>query len=79
MSRYFTLTIYHQSGTCKMGPSSDKTAVVDPRLRVYGVKKLRVIDASIIPEIPAAHTNAPTYMIAEKGADMIKEDWNYRV
>ncbi|XP_018330730.1 glucose dehydrogenase [FAD, quinone] [Agrilus planipennis] len=75
MARHFTFTIYHQSGTCKMGPKNDKSAVVDPRLRVYGVKGLRVIDASIIPVIPAAHTNAPTFMIAEKGADMIKEDW----
>ncbi|KAG5900277.1 hypothetical protein JTB14_000804 [Gonioctena quinquepunctata] len=79
MTRYFTFTIYHQSGTCKMGPSKDKKAVVDPRLRVYGVKGLRVIDASIIPEIPAAHTNAPTFMIAEKGADMIKEDWGMKI
>ncbi|XP_074030297.1 glucose dehydrogenase [FAD, quinone] [Leptinotarsa decemlineata] len=79
MTRYFTFTIYHQSGTCKMGPPKDKKAVVDPRLRVYGVKALRVIDASIMPEIPAAHTNSPTYMIAEKGADMIKEDWGMNI
>lgn len=79
MARHFTFTIYHQSGTCKMGPANDKTAVVDPRLRVYGIKGLRVIDASVMPEIPAAHTNAPTFMIAEKGADMIKEDWGVRV
>ncbi|CAH0548916.1 unnamed protein product [Brassicogethes aeneus] len=77
MARHFTFTIYHQSGTCKMGPRSDKRAVVDPRLRVYGVKGLRVVDASVIPEIPAAHTNAPTFMIAEKGSDMIKQDWGY--
>ncbi|XP_071050379.1 glucose dehydrogenase [FAD, quinone]-like [Onthophagus taurus] len=77
MARHFTLTIYHQSGTCKMGPRSDKSAVVDPRLRVHGIKSLRVIDASIMPEIPAAHTNAPTYMIAEKGSDMIKQDWGF--
>lgn len=75
MARYITLTIYHQSGTCKMGPQSDKKAVVDPRLRVRGMKKLRVIDASIIPVIPAAHTNAIVFMIAEKGADLVKEDW----
>lgn len=77
-ARHFTFTIYHQSGTCKMGPKTDKMAVVDPRLRVHGIKGLRVIDASIIPEIPAAHTNAPAYMIAEKGADMIKEDYGAR-
>lgn len=79
MARHFTFTIYHHTGTCKMGLESDKTAVVDPRLRVYGVKGLRVIDASIIPQIPAAHTNAPTYMIAEKGADMIKQDWGMAI
>ncbi|XP_059619959.1 glucose dehydrogenase [FAD, quinone]-like [Phlebotomus argentipes] len=75
--RHLTLTIYHYSGTCKMGPPSDPTAVVDPRLRVYGISNLRVIDASIIPEIPAGHTNGPTLMIAERAADFIKEDWNY--
>lgn len=74
-AQMFTFTIYHQSGSCKMGVKSDPTAVVDPRLRVHGIENLRVIDASIMPEIVSSHTNAPTFMIAEKGADMIKEDW----
>ncbi|XP_022174784.1 glucose dehydrogenase [FAD, quinone]-like isoform X1 [Myzus persicae] len=78
-ARQISFTIYHLSGTCKMGPMGDPTAVVDPRLRVHGVSGLRVIDASVMPEIPAAHINAPTIMIGEKGADMIKEDWGIRI
>lgn len=74
-ARHFSFTIYHQTGTCKMGPSGDPTAVVDARLRVHGIGGLRVIDASIMPKIPAAHTNAPTIMIGEKGSDMIIQDW----
>lgn len=74
-AQMFTFTIYHQSGTCKMGVAGDPTAVVDPRLKVHGIEKLRVIDASVMPEITSGHTNAPVYMIAEKGSDMIKEDW----
>jgi choline dehydrogenase len=73
--KHLTFSNYHVSGTCKMGPMSDQEAVVDPRLRVRGINGLRVIDASVFPSIPAAHTNAPTIMIAEKGADLIKEDW----
>lgn len=73
--RQYTMTIYHYSGTAKMGPASDPWAVVDPQLRVYGVKGLRVIDASIMPAITNGNINAPTIMIAEKGADMIKAYW----
>lgn len=73
--RHFTFTIYHPVGTCKMGPRGDPTAVVDPRLRVYGVKGLRVADGSIMPQIVSGNPNAPIIMIGEKASDMVKEDW----
>ncbi|XP_037933196.1 glucose dehydrogenase [FAD, quinone]-like [Teleopsis dalmanni] len=73
--RTISMTIYHPCGTTKMGPAWDPEAVVDPRLRVYGIRGLRVIDASIMPTISSGNTNAPVIMIAEKGADLIKEDW----
>lgn len=73
--RHLTTTIYHQSCTAKMGPKSDKRAVVDARLRVHGIKNLRVVDASIMPKVVAGHPNGPVYMIGEKAADMIKHDY----
>ncbi|MGA8049583.1 MAG: GMC family oxidoreductase N-terminal domain-containing protein [Burkholderiales bacterium] len=65
-------TIFHPIGTCKMG--RDPLAVVDDRLRVHGIARLRVIDASIMPRITSGNTNAPTYVIAEKGAAHVLED-----
>ncbi len=65
-------TSYHISGTCKMGPASDQMAVVDQYLRVHGLENLRVVDASIMPDIVRANTNVTTMMIAEKTADLIK-------
>ncbi|XP_021938213.1 glucose dehydrogenase [FAD, quinone]-like isoform X2 [Zootermopsis nevadensis] len=68
---------FHLCGTCKMGPYSDRNAVVDPALRVHGVARLRVIDASVMPYIVSGNLNAPTVMIAEKGADIIKRHWRH--
>ena len=68
-------TIFHPVGTAKMGPASDTRAVVDPDLRVHGLLGLRIVDASVMPTITSGNTAAPTLMIAEKGAEMIRRSW----
>jgi len=77
MCRQYTTTIYHHSGSAKMGPPNDPASVVNHQLKVYGVPRLRVIDASMMPTIVSGNTNAPTIMIGEKGADLIKADWGW--
>jgi choline dehydrogenase len=71
-ARNHTASIYHPTGTCKMGDG--KGAVVDARLRVHGIEGLRVADCSIMPEIVSGNTNAPAIMIGEKASDLILED-----
>ena len=65
-------TTYHLIGTCRMGPDSDRSTVVNDRLQVHGIEGLRISDASIMPHMPSANTYATTMMIAEKGSDIIR-------
>ncbi len=72
VAREFAQTIYHPTSTCRMG--LDTNAVVDPKLKVYGMQNIRIADASIMPSIVSGNTNAPTIMIGEKAADLIRAD-----
>ncbi|KAH8385024.1 hypothetical protein KR093_010500 [Drosophila rubida] len=74
--RTLSYTLHHQVATCRMGPASDPTAVVSPQLRVHGMRRLRVVDTSVIPLPPTAHTNAAAFMIGEKAADLIRGEWS---
>jgi choline dehydrogenase len=67
-------TIFHPSGTCRMGAAGDPMTVVDARLRVHGIEALRVVDCSVMPTLVSGNTNVPVVMIAEKASDMILAD-----
>ncbi|KAI3595834.1 aryl-alcohol oxidase [Moniliophthora roreri] len=75
MIRNTTRTIYHPVGTLSMSAKNDAWGVVDPDLSVKGVEGLRVVDASVFPHIPTAHTQVPVYILAERGSDLIKRSW----
>jgi choline dehydrogenase-like flavoprotein len=66
------ISVHHPLGTCKMGTEADATAVVDGELRVFGIERLRVVDASVMPDMVGGNINAPVIIIAEKAADLIR-------
>ncbi|GAB0093767.1 glucose dehydrogenase [Sergentomyia squamirostris] len=74
--RTLSCTMHHQVSTCRMGPYDDRKSIVNPELKVHGIQRLRVADNSIIPHPLTAHTNAISFVIGEKCADMIKAEWN---
>ncbi|XP_071530904.1 glucose dehydrogenase [FAD, quinone]-like [Panulirus ornatus] len=74
-TRHMAQTTYHPAGTCKMAPASDPYGVVDHTLKLRGVSGVRVVDASIMPQITSGNLNAPVIMIGERAADIIKRDW----
>ena len=69
-------TVFHQCGTCRMGKEAS-SSVVDQRLMVHGIERLRIVDASIFPRIPTGNTNAPAIMVGEKAADIILDDYKH--
>jgi choline dehydrogenase-like flavoprotein len=73
--RNTAITVHHPAGTCKMGADADEFAVVNPTLQVRGVDALRVVDASVMPDLVSGNINAAVIMIAEKAADMIRSSW----
>uniref|UniRef100_A0A8W8J3L8 Glucose-methanol-choline oxidoreductase C-terminal domain-containing protein n=1 Tax=Magallana gigas TaxID=29159 RepID=A0A8W8J3L8_MAGGI len=70
--KHYMNTLFHPTSTCRIGKNNDDTAVVDPQLRVKGISNLRVVDASVMRHVTSGNTNAPTIMIAEKAADLIR-------
>jgi choline dehydrogenase len=72
-ARQVGLTAYHLCGTCQMGPRPEMGAVVDQSLRVHGIDRLRIADASIMPSVVSANTSAAVFMIGEKAADLVRE------
>jgi choline dehydrogenase-like flavoprotein len=70
--RATSITVHHPAGTCRMGRENDPMAVVDPELKIFGVDGLRVVDASVMPDLVGGNINAPVIMIAEKAADLIR-------